>query len=222
MSAASPPSRNDPSSRAVVALTHPLAVAHRLREGDAVMRAGRLPGWSPTCMLGTDITGATLALSGFGRIARAVANRVKAFGMRIIHQRGTRSNDRRARPGRGAAIGYGGVAALDVYENEPDIAPGLAECPNVVFSPHRGSATHGMCAANAIAAASGRFHRTSNGAQPPMTGGAPDFAASVTEPPSSGCHRNTGGNRPRTRSPQAGNHSGGGWPRHWLVVTRPR
>lgn len=32
-------------------------------------------------------------------------------------------------------------AGLDVYENEPQLAPGLAEAPNVVLLPHVGSAT---------------------------------------------------------------------------------
>ncbi|MBI2070637.1 MAG: D-glycerate dehydrogenase [Elusimicrobia bacterium] len=32
-------------------------------------------------------------------------------------------------------------AALDVYEDEPRLAPGLAKLPNVVLSPHLGSAT---------------------------------------------------------------------------------
>jgi len=34
-------------------------------------------------------------------------------------------------------------AGLDVYENEPALAPGLAELPNVVLLPHLGSATVG-------------------------------------------------------------------------------
>lgn len=49
-------------------------------------------------------------------------------------------------------------AALDVYEREPVMAEGLAQCPNVVLVPHIGSATHGtrnrmarMAAENAVA-----------------------------------------------------------------------
>ena len=33
-------------------------------------------------------------------------------------------------------------AALDVFETEPDVPPGLLELDNVVLSPHQGSATH--------------------------------------------------------------------------------
>ena len=49
-------------------------------------------------------------------------------------------------------------AALDVYEDEPDLAPGLAELDNVVIVPHIGSASVAtrtkmavMAAANLIA-----------------------------------------------------------------------
>ena len=44
-------------------------------------------------------------------------------------------------------------AALDVYEREPALAPGLAELPNVVLAPHIGSATEETRAAMAAIAA---------------------------------------------------------------------
>jgi glyoxylate reductase len=59
--------------------------------------------------------------------------------------------------------GWIAAAGLDVYENEPALAPGLVECRNAVLSPHLGSATvrtrstmAEMCAINAIAALQGR------------------------------------------------------------------
>jgi phosphoglycerate dehydrogenase-like enzyme len=44
-------------------------------------------------------------------------------------------------------------AALDVYEEEPALAPGLADLENVVLVPHIGSATHWAREGMAILAA---------------------------------------------------------------------
>jgi glyoxylate reductase len=58
------------------------------------------------------------------------------------------------------------AAGLDVYENEPRLAPGLADLENVVLTPHTGSATHEtrdrmavMAARNLIDALEGRRPR---------------------------------------------------------------
>jgi len=54
-----------------------------------------------------------------------------------------------------AALQSGDIAAagLDVYENEPAMAPGLAECPNAVILPHIGSATRSSRDGMAVLAA---------------------------------------------------------------------
>lgn len=62
-----------------------LAVARRLREGEALLREGRFRGWSPTLLLGKELSGATLGIFGFGRIGRAVARRARGFAMRVIY-----------------------------------------------------------------------------------------------------------------------------------------
>jgi D-3-phosphoglycerate dehydrogenase / 2-oxoglutarate reductase len=56
-----------------------LAVAKRLHEGHLAMQAGRL---SP--LVGTELFGKTVGLVGFGRIAQAVARRVRGFDAEVI------------------------------------------------------------------------------------------------------------------------------------------
>jgi glyoxylate reductase len=188
-----------------------LAVARRVPEGDAEMRAGRFPGWGPLYMLGGDVTGATLGLIGPGRIAQAVAERAIGFRMSLLYQ-GRRPSpelealgarragldellaaadfvslhvpltsetrhliDARAlammkpsayliNTSRGpvvdeaalvAALRSGQIAGagLDVYEEEPAMIAGLADCPTAVLLPHLGSATHATRSAMARKAA---------------------------------------------------------------------
>lgn len=62
-----------------------LAVARRIREGDALARSGAWEGWSPTQLLGLELSGATLAVLGMGRIGEAVARRGRAFGTEIVY-----------------------------------------------------------------------------------------------------------------------------------------
>ena len=75
------------------------------------------------------------------------------------------------------------AAGLDVYENEPQLAAGLADCTNAVLAPHLGSATvhtraamAELCARNALDAISSRLPRHcvnpeawARSAPPPLT-----------------------------------------------------
>jgi lactate dehydrogenase-like 2-hydroxyacid dehydrogenase len=152
-------------------------------------------------MLGTDLRGKLLGIVGLGGIGRKVAERARAFGMRIAYDsRHPASEDVVAEleaermplerllaavdvvslhcpltpethhligaaeltamkpsavlinAARGPivderalaealAAGRLAAAGLDVYENEPQLEPGLRELDNVVLTPHLGSAT---------------------------------------------------------------------------------
>ncbi|MDP5278969.1 D-glycerate dehydrogenase [Sphingomonas sp. DG1-23] len=175
-----------------------LMATRRASEGERELRAGKWSGWRPTHLLGTSLGGKTLGLIGYGRIARATAERARAFGMHIIYHSRSRADDMPAKayratpaalaadsdvvslhaPGGAAtrhmvdadflsamrpsavlvntargtlvdetaladALSNGTIAAagLDVYAQEPQVAPALLACPNAVLLPHLGSAT---------------------------------------------------------------------------------
>lgn len=166
-----------------------------------MVRANKWEGWQPLQSLGSDVTGATLGIIGFGRIGQAVARRARAFGMRVIYwnrnalvgssdfdatrvsfEEALRQSDfvslhvayntethhlldetqfALMKPtafvintSRGPVINEAALvralqtkqiagAALDVFEREPQLAPGLTDLENVVLAPHLGSATIG-------------------------------------------------------------------------------
>jgi len=60
-----------------------LATARRIVEGDALVRSGGWTGWSPTQLLGTEVSGKTLGIIGMGRIGQAVAQRAVGFRMPV-------------------------------------------------------------------------------------------------------------------------------------------
>ena len=73
-------------STADIAMTLLLMSARRGAEGDRLVRAGQWAGWCPTHMMSSDVTGATLGLIGFGRIAQAMARKAHhGFGMKILY-----------------------------------------------------------------------------------------------------------------------------------------
>lgn len=207
-----------------------LGTARRVVEADRMVREGRFHGWEPELMLGSDVSGKVLGLAGFGRIARATAERALAFKMEIIFaprppahrevspaELGTLAGKvkqvkwdelversdflslhvplsdqtrhlvdaavlSRMKPSavlintaRGPVVDEAALvhalqkesisgAGLDVYEDEPALAPGLAELSNTVLLPHIGSATirvrddmASLSARNALAMAAGEI-----------------------------------------------------------------
>ena len=69
-----------------------LATRRRLVEGDALIRSGTWPS-AIDRFLGADVSGATLGLVGFGRIAKAVARRARAFDMRVLYTKRRRLSE---------------------------------------------------------------------------------------------------------------------------------
>jgi lactate dehydrogenase-like 2-hydroxyacid dehydrogenase len=69
-----------------IAMTLLLMVARRAGEGERHVRGRAWTGWRPTHMLGARVSGKTLGLIGFGRIAKAVARRAHhGFGMKVLY-----------------------------------------------------------------------------------------------------------------------------------------
>lgn len=69
-----------------IAMTLLLMVARRAGEGERHVRGRAWTGWRPTHMLGARVSGKTLGLIGFGRIAKAVARRAHhGFGMNVLY-----------------------------------------------------------------------------------------------------------------------------------------
>jgi D-3-phosphoglycerate dehydrogenase len=58
-----------------------IAVARRIAEADASLRAGR---WDRKDFVGVELYGKTLGIIGFGRVGREVARRMLAFSMTLI------------------------------------------------------------------------------------------------------------------------------------------
>ncbi|HEX8084845.1 MAG TPA: D-glycerate dehydrogenase [Solirubrobacteraceae bacterium] len=61
-----------------------LSAARRLQEAARDARDGRWTTWEPAGWLGLELRGATIAVVGFGRIGKAVAERARAFGMEVL------------------------------------------------------------------------------------------------------------------------------------------
>jgi lactate dehydrogenase-like 2-hydroxyacid dehydrogenase len=114
-----------------LAMTLMLMVSRRASEGERELRAGGWTGWRPTHLLGRGLSGKTLGLVGFGRIAQAVAARAHfGFGMKIVYCA--------RRPGDRAA------ADRVNARYEPVLGDMVATCDVVSLHVPGGAATRGM------------------------------------------------------------------------------
>ncbi len=60
-----------------------LGAARRASEGERLVRTREWKDWSPSFMVGTQVTGKRLGIIGFGRVGRVVAQRARGFDMQI-------------------------------------------------------------------------------------------------------------------------------------------
>ena len=109
-----------------------LTVARRAGEGERHLRAGDWTGWRPTHMMGAQVTGKSLGLIGFGRIAQAVARKAHhGLGMSILYQ-----SRRRAAPEVEAETGAVFVPSADDLVAQADFVslhcPGGAETHHLI------------------------------------------------------------------------------------------
>jgi len=81
-------------STADIAMTLLLMSARRGAEGDRLVRNKQWQGWCPTHMLSSNVTGATLGLIGFGRIAQAMARKAHhGFDMNILYYKPSEADE---------------------------------------------------------------------------------------------------------------------------------
>ena len=60
-----------------------LGAARRASEGERLVRTREWKDWSPSFMVGTQVTGKRLGIVGMGRVGRVVARRARGFEMQI-------------------------------------------------------------------------------------------------------------------------------------------
>ncbi|WP_019832587.1 2-hydroxyacid dehydrogenase [Sphingomonas sp. PR090111-T3T-6A] len=111
-----------------------LMAARRAGEGERELRDGRWTGWRPTHLIGQGVTGKTLGLVGFGRIAQATAKRARAFGMRIRYVSRNRASETIE-----AACDASPAESLEALAAEADIlslhVPGGAATRHLIDAP---------------------------------------------------------------------------------------
>jgi lactate dehydrogenase-like 2-hydroxyacid dehydrogenase len=68
---------------AEIAMLLLLGAARRAAEGDRMVREGRWTSWSPSFMVGHQVTGKRLGILGMGKVGRVMARRARGFDMEV-------------------------------------------------------------------------------------------------------------------------------------------
>ena len=75
---------------AEIAILLLLGAARRAGEGETLVRTRTWKDWSPSFMVGVQVTGKRLGIVGMGRVGQMVARRAKCFGMEIHYHNRSR------------------------------------------------------------------------------------------------------------------------------------
>lgn len=78
---------------AEIAILLTLGAARRASEGERLVRSGAWKTWSPSFMVGTQVTGKTVGIVGMGRVGQVAARRFRGFDMDVRYH-----NRRRLEP----------------------------------------------------------------------------------------------------------------------------
>jgi lactate dehydrogenase-like 2-hydroxyacid dehydrogenase len=71
------------NSVAEMAILLMLGAARRAREGEALLYGKTWSGWTPTQLIGIELTGRRIGILGMGRIGRMIARRARGFDMNV-------------------------------------------------------------------------------------------------------------------------------------------
>jgi lactate dehydrogenase-like 2-hydroxyacid dehydrogenase len=75
---------------AEIALLLTLGAARRASEGERLVRSGEWTDWSPSFMVGTQVTGKTVGIVGMGRVGQVAAKRFRGFDMQVRYHNRSR------------------------------------------------------------------------------------------------------------------------------------
>lgn len=122
-----------------------LGAARRATESIELLRSRRWTGWSPTQLVGVQLSGRTLGIVGMGDIGSRVATRASALGMRILY-----SNRKRLPDDRPHAAGFRASPAELVAESDVLLlaCPSTAETRGLVDGTLLESARPGLLVVN--------------------------------------------------------------------------